>query len=64
MLLPPSIQPSAHRIVDQLFAHRLIRRGPASRDLPRDEEIAPRYLVDGREHDVAAFMDRNAVRAA
>lgn len=29
--------------------------------LPRGEEIAPRYVVDGVEHDVASFMDRNAV---
>ncbi len=31
------------------------------RELPRGEEIAPRYLADGREHDVASFMDRNVI---
>ncbi len=61
LLLPPSIQPYAYRIVDQLFAHRVIRRGPGVRGLPRGEEIAPRYVVDGREHDVASFMDRNVI---
>ena len=61
LLYPPSIQPYAYRIVDKLFAHRVIRRGPTVRELPRGEEIAPRYLVDGVEHDVASFMDRNAI---
>jgi CubicO group peptidase (beta-lactamase class C family) len=61
LLLPPSIQPYAYRIVDQLFAHRVVKRGPAVRELPRGEEIAPRYVADGVEHDVASFMDRNAI---
>jgi CubicO group peptidase (beta-lactamase class C family) len=61
LLLPPSIQPYAYRIVDKLFAHRVVRRGPAVHDLPRGEEIAPRYIADGAEHDVASFMDRNAI---
>ncbi|MSP76763.1 MAG: class C beta-lactamase-related serine hydrolase [Rhodospirillaceae bacterium] len=61
LLLPPSIQPYAYRIVDQLFAHRVIRCGPAPRELPRGEEIAPRYVVASREHDVASFMDRNLI---
>ncbi len=61
LLLPPSLQPYAYRIVDKLFAHRVIRRGSAVRDLPRGREIAPRYLVDGTEHDVSSFMDRNAI---
>lgn len=39
----------------------MIHRGPSARELPRGEEIAPRYLVDGREHDVASFMDRNVI---
>ncbi|MDP2334316.1 MAG: serine hydrolase [Reyranella sp.] len=59
--MPPSIQPYAYRIVDRLFAHRVIRRGPAPRELPRGPEIDPRYAVDGREHDVASFMDRNVI---
>ena len=61
LLFPPSIQPYAYRIVDKLFAHRVIRRGLTARELPRGEEIAPRYLIDGTEHDVASFMDRNAI---
>jgi len=61
LLLPPAIQPYAYRIVDRLFAHRVIRRGPAPRELPRGPEIDPRYMVDGREHDVASFMDRNFI---
>ncbi|MFO1162514.1 MAG: serine hydrolase [Reyranellaceae bacterium] len=61
LLLPPSLQPYAYRIVDRLFAHRVIRRGPDTHALPRGAEIAPRYLVEGREHDVASFMDRNVI---
>ena len=61
LLYPPSIQPYAYRIVDKLFAHRVIRRGPDVRELPRGEEIEPRYLIDGTRHDVASFMDRNAI---
>jgi CubicO group peptidase (beta-lactamase class C family) len=59
LLYPPAIQPYGYRIVDKLFAHRTIRRGPSVRELPRGEEIAPRYVVEGCEHDVATFMDRN-----
>ena len=61
LLLPPSIQPYAYRIVDKLFAHRVVRRGPNVRELPRGPEIAPRYVADGAEHDVASFMDRKAI---
>ena len=39
----------------------MIRRGPSLRELPRGEEIAPRYVVDGSEHDIASFMDRNRI---
>jgi len=61
LLYPPAIQPYAYRIVDKLFAHRVIKRGPAVQELPRGEEIAPRYIVGNQEHDVASFMDRNAI---
>lgn len=61
LLYPPAIQPYGYRIVDRLFAHRVIRRGPTVHELPRGEEIAPRYVVDGRDHDVASFMDRNLI---
>ena len=61
LLFPPSLQPCGYRIVDRLFAHRVIRRGADPRALPRGVEIAPRYLVDGRGHDIASFMDRNVI---
>lgn len=53
LFLPPWVQPYAYRIVDKLFAHRVIRRGQP-RPLPYGPEIAPAC-------DVGAFMDRNAM---
>ena len=64
LFLPPWVQPYAYRIVDRLFAHRVIRRGPAPRPLPYGPEIDPRYTADGREYHVGAFMDRNAIIGA
>jgi CubicO group peptidase (beta-lactamase class C family) len=64
LFLPPWVQPYAYRIVDRLFAHRVIRRGPAPRPLPYGPEIDPRYTASGREYDVGAFMDRNAIVGA
>ena len=64
LFLPPWVQPYAYRIVDKLFAHRVIRRGPKPRPLPYGPEIDPRYVADGREYDVGAFMDRNAIVGA
>lgn len=61
LLWPPTIQPYGYRIVDQLFAHRVIRRGERATPLPRATEIAPRYGADGAERDVVAFMDRNFI---
>ncbi|CAN5915785.1 serine hydrolase [soil metagenome] len=61
LLYPPALQPYAYRIVDRLFAHRVIRCGPSPQELPRGVEIAPRYRADGSEHDVASFMDRNVI---
>ena len=61
LLWPPTIQPYGYRIVDQLFAHRVIRRGETATPLPRATEIAPRYLADRLERDVGAFMDRNFI---
>ncbi len=54
LFLPPWIQPYAYRIVDKLFAHRVIRRGPEPRPLPYGPEIGPSY-------DVGGFMDHNAM---
>ncbi len=49
-------------MVDSLFAHRVIHRGSAPRDLPRGEEIDPQYVAaDGQEYGVDAFMDRNVI---
>lgn len=39
----------------------MIAKGPVVRALPRGPEIEPRYTVDGVEHDVASFMDRNVI---
>lgn len=61
LFLPPWVQPYAYRIVEKLFAHRMIRRGPQPRRLPYGPEIDPRFTVGDREHDVGSFMDRNAV---
>ncbi len=60
LLWPPTIQPYGYRIVDKLFAHRVIRRG-AAKPFPRAEEIAPVYVADGAEQDISAFMDRNFI---
>lgn len=54
LFLPPWVQPYAYRIVDRLFAHRVIRRGPKPRPLPYGPELEP-------DCDVGAFMDRNAM---
>ena len=54
LFLPPWIQPYAYRNVDKLFAHRVIRRGPAPRPLPYGPEIDPRYTAASREYDVVA----------
>jgi CubicO group peptidase (beta-lactamase class C family) len=64
LFLPPWVQTYAYRIVDKLFAHRVIRRGPAPRPLPYGPEIDTRYVANDREHDVGAFMDRNAIVGA
>ena len=48
-------------MVDSLFAHRVIRKGPSPHELPRGNEIAPRYVAGGCEHDVDSFMDRNVI---
>ena len=39
----------------------MIKRGPIVRELPRGPEIDPHYTVNGREHDVGSFMDRNTI---
>jgi CubicO group peptidase (beta-lactamase class C family) len=39
----------------------VVKAGPKPRVLPRGEEIAPRYVAGGQEHDVGSFMDRNTI---
>lgn len=58
LLLSPTVQAYAYTIVDRMFATRTIRRGPHVLDLPRGEEIAPRYVSGGVERDVGAYIDR------
>ncbi|MBX9698480.1 MAG: beta-lactamase family protein, partial [Acetobacteraceae bacterium] len=58
LLWPPAIQPWGYRIVDRLFAHRVVPRG-APRPWSRGQEISPRYVADGTEHDADALMERN-----
>ena len=41
LLYPPTIQPWGYRIVDRLFAHRVVPRG-TPRAWPRGPEIARR----------------------
>jgi len=59
LLLPPAQQPVAYANVDAIFATRAIRRGGATRVLPRGAEIVPRYRADGQEHGLEAFFARN-----
>jgi CubicO group peptidase (beta-lactamase class C family) len=64
LLWPPTIQPWGYRIVDRLFAHRVVPRGEASAaraPWPRGTEIAPRYRVGGSEFGVEEFLDRNFI---
>ncbi len=61
LLLPPSIQPYAYRMRRQPVRPSRDPARPDPRELPRGTEIAPVYRADGREHDVASFMDRNVI---
>jgi CubicO group peptidase (beta-lactamase class C family) len=60
LLWPPTIQPWGYRIVDRLFAHRVVRRG---NPVPwrRGGEIAPEYSADGQACGVGEFMERNFI---
>jgi CubicO group peptidase (beta-lactamase class C family) len=53
LLWPPTIQPWGYRIVDRLFAHRVIKRGEKPALWKRGPEIAV--------GDVDAFMERNFI---
>lgn len=61
LLWPPTVQPYGYRIVDKLFAHRVVRCAPAPTPLARAREIEPVYVADGAERDVAGFMERNFI---
>ena len=50
-----------YRIVDRLFASRVVPRGAVPRELPRGIEIRPVYDAGGAAAGVAEFMDRNTV---
>ncbi|MEZ5728467.1 MAG: serine hydrolase domain-containing protein [Burkholderiaceae bacterium] len=61
LLWPPSIQPWGYRIVDRLFATRVIERAASAEPLARGREIDVRYPVGGQVLDTDAFMERNVV---
>lgn len=58
LLYPPSLQPWGYRIVDRLFAHRVVRRG-TPRAWERGSDIAAALAAAG--HAVDAFMARNCL---
>jgi CubicO group peptidase (beta-lactamase class C family) len=61
LLLSPTVQPYAYRNVDRMFATRTIRRGARAFELPRGDEIAPRYHAAGRDFGVADFIERTNI---
>lgn len=56
---PPSSQVWGYRIVDRLFATRVIERSPQPRPWPRGAPWALRYQVAGQSLDAADYMRRN-----
>lgn len=59
---PPQFQAYGYRIVDQLFASRVIRRGARVRALPRGEELQDfRYACGDVTRSLEEFMDHNVV---
>lgn len=61
LMWPPCLQSYGYRIVDKLFATRVVRRGERARELPRGQALAASYVHDGAERSVDMFMDRNNV---
>ncbi len=61
LMWPPCLQSYGYRIVDKLFATRVVRRGERVRELPRGQALAASYVHDGAERSVDMFMDRNNV---
>jgi CubicO group peptidase (beta-lactamase class C family) len=61
LMWPPCLQSYGYRIVDKLFATRVIARGERVTPLPRGRELAAAYSVGGRQYTVDDYMDRNNV---
>ncbi|MET0543238.1 MAG: serine hydrolase domain-containing protein [Variovorax sp.] len=61
LLWSPCLQSYGYRIVDQLFATRVIHRGQDVRPTPRGDELELHYRHDGQPRTVEDFMDRNSV---
>lgn len=61
LMWSPCLQSWGYRIVDQLFATRVIRRGDAARPVRRGNELELDYMHRGQPRSVEAFMDRNSV---
>lgn len=61
LLWSPCLQSYGYRIVDQLFATRVITCGPTARPLERGEELELCYEHQGEARTIEAFMDRNSV---
>jgi CubicO group peptidase (beta-lactamase class C family) len=61
LMWPPCLQSYGYRIVDKLFATRVVKRGDKVRDLPRGQELAASYVHKGDERSVDTFMDCNNV---
>ncbi|MFC7557295.1 serine hydrolase domain-containing protein [Pseudoroseomonas wenyumeiae] len=61
LLLSPTMQAHAYRNVDRMFATRTIQRGAHVLELPRGQEIDPRYVLRGMERDVGSYLGRGHV---
>lgn len=61
LLWPPALQVYGFRIVDKLFASRVIECGSKSLEWQRGVELDVRYQSCGRDRSTSEFMDRNRV---
>lgn len=61
LLLPPTQQAHAYRTVDRMFATRPVPRGRQASELPRGDEIAPRYRIGDVEYGVDDLIRRGNV---
>jgi hypothetical protein len=53
LLWPPCLQAYGYRIVEKLFATRIIRHGGQAAPIPYGRELALSYRSDGDERTVA-----------